>query len=654
MNLDQLFLKDVLLTSLVVLKLKDLFLEMIRTPYRYVAPEQELTRLTLMTSTAAENIRRRSTIGGSRSLGSVNGVPVQGPLRPILNENPVDAYDQPLLSALTEGESQGYPSVVPSRQDAHELAESAPLLGPSQVELEAAGDNSSEVTLVSTPSIDGSVLVDGAPRVEQHSVLSNKENLPPHISHGSAIGSADAAEHIPPLVGPLLSTNNEQGDTAVCSADHETARNAEAENISPEQPSRPPPVPPRPLPAPEQKHTLEEYARQQDVTEVLNHVLFQLSCAIRPLGFDEEGEQVDQIKGLFYGRTKQHIMSNDKDEAKNDTFCSIIVRLFSLPHDIYAALDGYFDVEEIANKKRFLSISRLPPIFQIQIDRAGLDQKKNNHHVELKETIYLDRYLEEDTNPALIERREEAWRWKKELADLEARRLELTADQSHPDMQTTFQNATTALMHLQDMSIAGEEGLEVAGSVIATLEALAEQAQLELRDVEARSKDLSTNINSQFADSAFRRHAYRLHAAFFHHGTASSGHYWIYIYDFRREMWLKYNDTRVEEVKDTNEIFRRPSEAEFRQWNGPSNPYYLVYVRDEDKDKLVESVCRDMQLPPEPLRDMEMRDATEDGNSGDAGEAQSEHSAPVPLALRERIHPSGEWDHAEANVYAKW
>ncbi len=120
-------------------------------------------------------------------------------------------------------------------------------------------------------------------------------------------------------------------------------------------------------------------------------------------------------------------------------------------------------------------------------------------------------------------------------------------------------------------------------------------------------------------------------------------------------MWLKYNDTRVEEVTDTNEIFRRPSEAEFRQWNGPSNPYYLVYVRDEDKDKLVESVYRDMQvLPVDIPKDIEMRDATEAPNGVDLGNAPSEQSVSVPLALRERTNLNGEWDDSEAGVYTKW
>ena len=110
-------------------------------------------------------------------------------------------------------------------------------------------------------------------------------------------------------------------------------------------------------------------------------------------------------------------------------------------------------------------------------------------------------------------------------------------------------------------------------------------------------------------------------------------------------------------MNDTNEIFRRPSEAEFRQWNGPPNPYYLVYVRDEDKEKLVDSVCRDIQLPADVEKDIEMRDVAGIANGGHWGDAQSEPSVSIPLALRERTEraiPSGEWDNSEANVHVKW
>lgn len=412
-----------------MLKLKDLFLEMIRSPFKYVTPEQELTRLTLMTSTAAENIRRRSTIGGPRPLGTANGLPVQGPLAPPPNGNEDESNNQPMLSPLAEANTLCYTSLRPSHQEGPDSSRSSALPDPSDLQVDGAGDNSSEITLVSIPSIDDSVVVEGASKLESQRVFSDKENLPPHKPDGNGGSNGGAGLDAIHLAESPSSKPDRQTTTEPASIDQGRPMDASGENRPVEPPSRPPPIPPRPLPVLQQDPTLEEYARQQDVTEVLNHVLFQLSCAIKPTGFDEEGEQVDQIKDLFYGRTKQHIMSNDKDEAKNDRFCSIIVRLFSLPYDIYAALDGYFDVEEIANKKRFLSISRLPPIFQIQIDRAGADQRKNNHHVELKETIYLDRYLEEDTNPVLMERREEAWLWKRQLADLEARQLDLTGDQ---------------------------------------------------------------------------------------------------------------------------------------------------------------------------------------------------------------------------------
>lgn len=67
----------------------------------------------------------------------------------------------------------------------------------------------------------------------------------------------------------------------------------------PEPPNHPPPVPPRPNPDVERKEQLieeVEIGAQQDVTEVINNVLFQSQCAIQPRGVDSDGEQLDQIK----------------------------------------------------------------------------------------------------------------------------------------------------------------------------------------------------------------------------------------------------------------------------------------------------------------------------------------------------------------------
>ena len=63
-------------------------------------------------------------------------------------------------------------------------------------------------------------------------------------------------------------------------------------------PSRPPPEPPRPAEADRKRQLIEEVelGAQQDVTEVINNVLFQSECAIRPRGIAPDGEQLDQIK----------------------------------------------------------------------------------------------------------------------------------------------------------------------------------------------------------------------------------------------------------------------------------------------------------------------------------------------------------------------
>lgn len=104
----------------------------------------------------------------------------------------------------------------------------------------------------------------------------------------------------------LVSEGNGSGpsqgreDQAAVSAPQEPG-SATSEDTAPrtEPPNRPPPVPPRPTPeADRQKQLIEEVeiGAQQDVTEVINNVLFQSQCAIKPRGIANDGEQVDQIK----------------------------------------------------------------------------------------------------------------------------------------------------------------------------------------------------------------------------------------------------------------------------------------------------------------------------------------------------------------------
>lgn len=79
--------------------------------------------------------------------------------------------------------------------------------------------------------------------------------------------------------------------------------------------------------------------------------------------------------------------------------------------------------------EQFGAISKLPPVLQIQVQRVQFDPVKKSsfksiNHLELMETIYLDRYMDTQ-QPELLNRRKQSWEWKDKLKGLEARRSEL-------------------------------------------------------------------------------------------------------------------------------------------------------------------------------------------------------------------------------------
>lgn len=116
-------------------------------------------------------------------------------------------------------------------------------------------------------------------------------------------------------------------------------------------------------------------------------------------------------------------------------------------------------------------------------------------------------------------------------------------------------------------------------------------------------RDLKSNITSQFND--LQAIPYRLQSVFVHRGYHNSGHYWIYIYDFTKQMWRKYNDGYVTEIADTHEIFaQEPGDR-------PATPYFLVYIKDDAKERLVDSVCRKPVETPQQEQDTVMEDYRE-------------------------------------------
>ncbi|KAI9038196.1 ubiquitin-specific protease UBP2 [Aspergillus affinis] len=560
-------------------ELRTLFSDMIHSPTSFVIPGQELARLTLISPSNEAAIRRRSTISAIRpvGLGEINGAPVLGPLGP----------PQP----TTEGEIQN-----PAALDAEKPQRTT------------TSDVDSDATLVSDGNKNAT------------SASSDDATIAPNDDH--TIGPSDDKENELPQPADSVMTDVQGKSTPEAPQASGPDNKPSEEQAAPS--NKPPPVPPRPAPQGDsQKQQIldeVEIGAQQDVTEVINNVLFQSQCAIEPNSIAPDGEQIDRIKDLFYGQARSYILSNEGVRSKEERWCDIKIDVATGSRDIYAAIDGAFDIQKVnvgdSVAEQYSAISRLPPVLQVQVQRVQFDPVKkrsfkSTHHLELKETIYLDRYMDTQ-QPEILDRRRQCWEWKDNIRKLEARRDELlrVEETDSLDMPTLFNSAREGLEDLntlKDDSEFADDAIDVNPQLFPELEQLSQLARSQLSSIDQEIKDTQTMISSQFADS--RRLPYRLYAVFVHHGSVTFGHYYIYIRDFERNIWRKYNDNYVTEVNDLDEIFMNND----RQ--NPPTPYFLVYVNDGMKERLVDPVCRGVvenqadnhepQGPADPPTDME-------------------------------------------------
>ncbi|KAI9807762.1 MAG: hypothetical protein M1825_005067 [Sarcosagium campestre] len=596
-------LKEVERAKKFAYELQGLFKTLITAQASSITPARELARLTLIKSGDEERIRRRSTLGSTirPSLGEVDSIAVQGPLPrpqtphelemdteaagPLPEQNASDDSDKTLVE-----EPQG------------------PLMPDTPMGDAEADVDLHDTTTHADSSYSNFVMVDAEEKAAQGEILEDKENMPPSKSEGTE--GPHIHTHAEPLEEVSESRVNEQprhtrpdrGDKEspdVVMSNGEQAHQSVELHGNP--PDRPPPVPPRPKQTEESRRPVDELelGAQQDVTEVIGNVMFQLECAIRPLGIDDGGEQIDEIKQLFYGKQKTYLETGSAVRSSEEYFADIKVNVAGGPRDIYSALDEAFDVQEVtleeAKCPQYASISQLPPILQIQVQRVQYDvEKKNSYkseaHLALRETIYLDRYVESD-DPELIRKRQESWIWKEKLKLLGARRELLSkseVDMNIPEMIGALNKWLREVDHQEYNSPIGSDPITVDTSLTESLDSIAQRVSTSLEDIEVEIVDLESKLSNQFKD--MQRLPYRLQSVFIHRGTATFGHYWIYTYDFARKLWRKYNDGYVTEVKDEREIY----EQEPRY---PATPYYLVYVRDDAKRDLVDPVCRDILVP---------------------------------------------------------
>ena len=143
-----------------------------------------------------------------------------------------------------------------------------------------------------------------------------------------------------------------------------------------------------------------------------------------------------------------------------ELFSHLLIDVADGSRDIYSALDSVFDVTTVnlegKDTIRYLSISELPPVLQIQVQRVQFDRAigktyKSTALLKFPETIYMDRYLD-SSDPLLQAKREEAWAWKREIASLEKRRAGLT--------NTSVRMATCYCLVIEDAKPIIQVGLD--------------------------------------------------------------------------------------------------------------------------------------------------------------------------------------------------
>ena len=406
-------------------ELRKLFKTLIESPRRSIRPDTEVARLTLLTPKA--EIARRQSIRQSQNnadrpsfvsgLGNIHGVAVQGPLGPT---QPQKVSDETAIIDSTSNDMD-----IQSSKN-HDPA------------------NSSCETLVdaTTTSADG-MEVDESLKGQQELMLETKEN---QLSEKATSSTAAAAHsNLEPLSETSPSRLNEKRPAPSSGLDDEAPQLAESmEGLTSTQAmhppsSLPPPVPPRPKPSLDPEEAVKEAefaAQQQDVHEIAYNILNQMQCAIKPEDHDEEGEQLDQMTSLFCGKQKTFITNQSgKVRMKEEFMSDITVNVSSGPQDIYTALDGAFDVEDVVVAggiaPKYSTISRLPPILQIHIQRGQYDtltkkEYKSDNHLGFGEMICMDRYMD-SSDPEILRRRQESWGWKRQLNTLESRRDQLVA-----------------------------------------------------------------------------------------------------------------------------------------------------------------------------------------------------------------------------------
>lgn len=370
---------------------------------------------------------------------------------------------------------------------------------------------------------------------------------------------------------------------------------------------------------------------QQDVEEVMGNILEHLHAAIRPTGTDATtGKQTDHITETFYWRSRKYIRSVDlktgRARSGYRTVDDLSRWMTAFPAlqgtvDLYTALDSSFDQEfQEDGNETFTSITKLSLILHVYIQRSqNVDGRlgRNNNIVEIPQELALDRYMDGPSDSEVFRRRQRSWELKRRLKALDGRptpipsqsdaqpnvketgfevvnddvdqyeeallSIDNTGEGEGEDEYVSILDPETQKMLMEHALLPSTNGREVTmgeapdqESQLASLDPESSR-RLSQKDAQEKSK-AQEELATLFQDDGMRQVIYRLHAVICHGGGLNAGHYWVWIYDFKKNMWRKHNDTEVSEYDN---------DVVMAELNSSGNPYYLAYVRSTEIDNMV-------------------------------------------------------------------
>ncbi|XP_070659555.1 ubiquitin carboxyl-terminal hydrolase 28 isoform X9 [Bos indicus] len=344
--------------------------------------------------------------------------------------------------------------------------------------------------------------------------------------------------------------------------------------------------------------------QQQDVSEFTHKLLdwledaFQLAVNVNNPRNKSENPMVQ----LFYGTFLTEGIREGKPFCNNETFGQYPLQVNGY-RNLDECLEGAMvegDIELLPSdhsvkygQERWFT--KLPPVLTFELSRFEFNQslgqpEKIHNKLEFPQIIYMDRYMYRSKE--LVRSKRDCIRKLKEEIKILQQKLESTSEEStSQEAEGTFSSSEDSVRksrmaeqplkpprssvempaHPAPRTVTDEE----INFVKTCLQRWRNEIEQDIQDLKNSIASTTQTIEQMYCDPLLRQVPYRLHAVLVHEGQANAGHYWAYVYNQPRQVWLKYNDISVTESSW--------EELERDSYGGQRNvsAYCLMYINDK-------------------------------------------------------------------------